>query len=584
MSAPWGTWLDALSALAMRALRRPERVLSVLAALAPMADVGPVDLAEVRLALTPRLTELVVPAAGPRYGRVLIAPIEAARGLSFDVVFVPGLAERMFPQKLVEDPLLLDAARVRAGLELETRDDRLAEERLALRLAIGAASRRVILSYPRIDLDQGRPRVPSFYGLEVLAAAEGALPGFDELGQRADVTGSARIGWPAPAEPLDAIDDAEHDLAVLERLMHVPSAARGAAHYLLGANPHLARALRTRARRWTLMPWKPADGLIVSTAEARAALAAHAPSMRSFSPTALEQLAVCPLKFALRTIVRLEPREAPEPIQTLGALERGSLIHEVQFELLASLRESGGLPVRATNLAAARARLDDVLDRVASRYRDELAPAIERVWVDGIASIRADLREWLRRTADDIEWTPRRFELAFGLAEKDGRDEASVDDAVDLGIGIALRGSIDLVEERIDGALRATDHKTGKARVERGAVIAGGTSLQPVLYALVLERLFERSSVAGGRLDYCTARGDFQSVMVPLDEAARAAAKVVADTLAQHIAEGFFPAAPQKGACQYCDYRAVCGPYEEQRVKKKDRARLVQLTRLRETP
>ncbi len=578
-SASWGTWLDALTSLATRSLRRPSRVLAILAALSPMAEVGPVALDEVRLVLTPRLTELVAVPTSSRYGRVLVAPIDAARGLAFDVVFVPGLAERMFPQKLVEDPLLLDSARARLP-ELETRIDRLADERLALRLAIGAASRRVVLSYPRIDLDQARPRVPSFYGLEVLAAAEGKLPGFDELGQRADVTGAARIGWPAPARALDAIDEAEHDLALLSELFKTPTI--GAARYLLGSNAHLARALRARGRRW-LSPWRPADGFIASTPEARAVLEANALHARSFSPTALEQLAACPLRFAYRTIVKLSPRELPEPIQALGALERGSLVHEVQFELLGELRVAGDLPVRAANLDAARATLDSVIDRVAARYRDELAPAIERVWVDGIASLRADLREWLRRMAEDVGWTPHRFELAFGLAEKSGRDPASVDTPVELDIGLVLRGSIDLVELRADGAMRATDHKTGKARVERGSLIAGGTSLQPVLYALVLERLFPGTPVAGGRLAYCTTRGEFRDVDVALDDDARTAAQLVADTLAHHVKTGFFPAAPQKGACEYCDYRPVCGPYEEQRVRKKDRAQLLQLTRLRET-
>jgi ATP-dependent helicase/nuclease subunit B len=583
--ALWGEWLDRLSALATRALRRPERVLAVLAALAPMNDVGPVDLREVELVLHSRLTELIVPPKGRRHGRVLVAPIDAARGLAFDVVFVPGLAERMFPQKIGEDPLLLDDERLRLGLGLEDRDDRVAEERLALRLAVGAARRRLVLSFPRIDLEQGRPRVPSFYGLEVLEAAEGALPGFDELARRADVTGAARIGWPAPANPIDAIDEAEHDLALLDGLFRSTAPApTGAAHYLLATNPHLARALRSRARRWEVSAWKPADGFIVSTPEARVALAAHAPSVRSFSPTALEQLSACPLRFAFRTIVRLEPRELPEPIEALGALERGSLVHEVQFELLGELRTASQLPVRPENLDAARSRLDDALDRVAARYRDELFPAIDRVWNDGIASIRADLREWLRRMAEDLEWMPRRFELAFGLEGREGRDPASVDEPVELEIGLALRGSIDLVEQSTGGALRATDHKTGKARVERGAVIAGGKSLQPVLYALVLEKLFPGSVVAGGRLDYCTTRGDFQEVMVPLHGDARSAARVVAETLAYHVEQGFFPAAPAKDECKYCDFRPICGPYEERRTKRKQREPLAQLQRLRETP
>ena len=38
------------------------------------------------------------------------------------------------------------------------------------------------------------------------------------------------------------------------------------------------------------------------------------------------------------------------------------------------------------------------------------------------------------------------------------------------------------------------------------------------------------------------------------------------------IASGFLPPAPEKDACRYCNYRLVCGPYEEQRFSRyKDR-------------
>src|SRR5205807_2930209 len=95
--ATWGEWLDPLTALATRALREPARVLSLLAELAPMAPVGPVSLAEVRLVLGRRLTELAVPPSGRRHGRVYVGRVGSARGLSFDVVFVPGLADELFP-------------------------------------------------------------------------------------------------------------------------------------------------------------------------------------------------------------------------------------------------------------------------------------------------------------------------------------------------------------------------------------------------------------------------------------------------------------------------------------------------------
>jgi hypothetical protein len=247
-SVNWGGWLDQLSALATRALKYP-RVLSVLAELAPMAPVGPVALDEVLLVLEPLLLQVAVPPLSQRYGKVLVAPIESARGMSFDAVFVPGLAEKMFPRKIVEEPLLLDAVRERIG-GLATNLNRLEEERLALALVAGAAQQRICFSYSRLDLDQARPRVPSFYGLEALRAAEGVLPDFAELARRAETATNARLGWPAPTSPGDAIDEAEYDLALLNRLEANAQGSPGAARHLVTANPFLARALRTRYQRW----------------------------------------------------------------------------------------------------------------------------------------------------------------------------------------------------------------------------------------------------------------------------------------------------------------------------------------------
>jgi ATP-dependent helicase/nuclease subunit B len=190
-SAHWGEWLDQLSALATRALRQPDRVLSVLSELAPMASVGPVTLEEVLSVLSDLLLEAAVPPPAQRYGRVFVGPVEAARGLSFEAAFVPGLAEKLFPHRIVEEPMLLDAARERLDAGLATNEDRLARERLALALAAGAAERRLFLSYPRLDLGNGRARVPSFYTLEAVRAAEGRLPDFAELARRAETVTSA---------------------------------------------------------------------------------------------------------------------------------------------------------------------------------------------------------------------------------------------------------------------------------------------------------------------------------------------------------------------------------------------------------
>ena len=583
-SAPWGEWLAWLRSLVELAVRDAEPVLAALSELEPMGPVGPVGLDEVRTVLADRLGHLERPPARRRYGAVFVAPPGYVRGMTFDVVLVPGLAERIFPKKLTEDPILADRLRAAISPMLKRQEERVAAERLALRLAAGAASERATFTYARVDLDQGRPRVPSFYALEVLRAAEGRLPGFDELARRASCEQAARLGWPAPRTPEEAIDDAEFDLALLERLLdRDPEATVGAAHYLLGANEHLARALRARARRW-LRRWTSADGLVDPEPAAVAALARHQIAARSYSPTALQNFAACPYRFLLQAVFRLQPREDAEAIEVIDPLTRGSLTHEMQYEVLSLLRERGLLPVTGENLEAALGELDGIVERVAERWYDELCPAIDRVWKDGIDAIRADLREWLRLAAEERQgWCPERFELAFGLSERAQADPASTPDPVALEGGLNLRGSIDLVERNGNGTLRVTDYKTGRVRAESSLVIGGGKILQPVLYALAAERILG-APVESGRLYYCTAAGGYEERVVAMNDAARAGYQAFVRTFDEALKSGFLPAAPDVDECRWCDYRRVCGPYEERRVRLKPASRLEALAKLRKMP
>jgi RecB family exonuclease len=584
-SAKWGEWLATLTALTNLAIRDREPVLASLAELEPMAPVGPIGLDEVRMVLAERLGRLTRRPSRRRYGAVYVGPAEEARGPSFEVVFIPGLAERLFPQKLIEDPILSDRARKALAADLVVQDDRRINERLALKLAVGAAESAVVLSYPRIDIDQGRPRVPSFYALEATRAAEGTLRGFEELGRIAARVRELRLGWPAPDNPAEAIDNAEFDLALLDKLVdEQPERTIGTANYLLSsqhANPHLARALRARARRW-LRRWTPNDGLVDPDDAAKAALLKHSFDRRPFSPTALQKFAECPYRFLLYAIMKLEPREEPEPIETIDPLVRGAMFHEVQFEVLSALRAQGALPVTADNLAAALQMVDEKLRRVAERHREELAPAIDRVWDDGIASISADLSEWLRRAAERRDgWRPDRFELSFGLKDRDQADPASSADPVAIAGGLKLRGSIDLVErDPARARLRITDHKTGKVRAERGVVVGGGRVLQPLLYAMAAEKLLAEP-VDSGRLYYCTLAGGFEEREVELNDSAREALAGTIGAIGEAIEGGFLPAAPDVRECAWCDYRMLCGPYEQRRSAMKPAARLAKLGKLR---
>jgi len=582
-AATWGEWLDVFTHVAPRVLRAPAHVLRVLADLRPMADVGPIELDEARRVLAERLLTLDSEPPARRFGRVFVGTPQQVRGRSFRIVFVPGLAERMFPQKPLEDPLLLDELRSAADASLRTQSHRLAGERLLLHLAVGAASERVYVSYPRMELAEARARVPSFYALDVMRAATGRIPDYEWLEERARAAGSATLAWPAPAHAEEAIDDLEHDLAVLRRLLDERDRdrVRGHGHYLLKLNECLRRSVIDRWARGETR-WSVHDGLIRVTGDTQAILASQRLTARPFSLSALQRFSVCPYQFLLAAIYRLQPLEQPEPLQRMDPLTRGSLFHEIQARFLRALAEQGRLPVTGHTVVEAREVLDEAIELVATQAYDELAPAVDRVWHDEIASIRRDLHGWLPYLArDGGDWHPRHFEFAFGQVPGE-RDKASVRDEVTIEGGFCLRGAVDLIEEhRSTGTLRVTDHKTGRRpdRLDR-VIVGGGAVLQPVLYGMAVETALGRS-VSIGRLFYCTAAGSYTEHPIPVNERTRAAGLEVLHVIDRAIAAGFLAAAPAEEACGRCDFRPVCGPDVFRRVGRKPQDRLADLLALR---
>jgi len=588
--APWAEWLDRFERLAPRVLVRPDRVLRVLADLRPMGAIGPVTLEEASRVLADRLASIEAEPPARRYGRVFVASPAQLRGRSFDVVFVPSLAERMFPQKPREDPLLLDDARAVLGAGLASQADRAELEKLQLRLAIGAAARRLYVSFPTVEIGEGRPRVPSLYALEVWRAMTGRVPGGDELQQLAARVSRATLAWPAPADRGEAIDALEHDLATLRALVDEPDhRARGRAHYILQLNDCLQRSVRERFMR-ARRTWSHWDGITAATDRIAPILARERLGARRYSLSALQKYAVCPYQFLLSAIYRLRPPDDLDPLQRMDPLTRGSLFHAVQTAFYRRLKADGALPVTDGNRDAALRVLDESMERIARDEYERLAPAIDRVWRDEIATIRRDLRLWV----DDIaraggEWVPIHFEWAFGMKDSRelaaDRDPDSRPDPVVIDARFQLHGSIDLIEEHTaTRALRVTDHKTGKYRGKDHMIVGGGESLQPVLYSLALEQATGRP-VAEGRLYYATTAGGYRDARIPLSPTARRVGVEVLEIIDRAIERGFLAPAPKEKACTWCDYRAVCGPTAERRIGRyKTQEPLADLIELRRKP
>jgi len=91
-------------------------------------------------------------------------------------------------------------------------------------------------------------------------------------------------------------------------------------------------------------------------------------------------------------------------------------------------------------------------------------------------------------------------------------------------------------------------------------------------------------TVTAGRLYYCTQAGGFSSHAVQLDPIARKTALHALEIVDRGVELAFLAAAPGAGACTYCDYRMVCGPFEERRAGKKNKGAVADLLALRDLP
>ena len=465
--------------------------------------------------------------------------------------------------------------------DLATDDDRVAAERLQLRLATGAATQALVASYASMETAQARPRVPSFYAIDLQRAVTGHVPGYEALIRDAQQRSGARLAWPAPQDPATAIDAAEHDLSVLQKYLRgtEPDIA-GRARYLFDLNPALRRSLLARHLRFT-RAWTPHDGLVAPPE----VLASHRLNARAYSASALQRFATCPYQFYLSTVLRLEPRQEAMPLTLLDPLTRGSMVHEMLAEIMRELIASASVPLTDDRLSAAQEVADAIVTRIAAEYEDRLTPPILRVWQDAVAAIRRDVHEWVRRLpGDGMQWTPTGVEIGVGFTGGFGRDQASLREEAILPDGTRLHGVVDLLERGEGDQWRITDYKTGKYRLSDNVVVNGGRTLQPILYAMAVEAAFG-GRVTASRLYYCTDDGGYEdhpwAISGATGEETRKAGLEVLAIVDHAIQEGRLPAAPGKDACMWCDFAAVCGPSSQHVPGRKDRRPLAELTQLR---
>lgn len=483
---------------------------------------------------------------------VLIGPAWMATGVEFDEVWVVGLSEGTFPSRQRDDSLLPDRERASTGV-LALRSDRTGHEHrqfLAALASVGPNGTAHLLR-PRGDLRRSDERAPSRWLVDVVRERLGRAVQAPELETLHEpwlrhvpsfAGGVLACPFPATGQEFDLRDLVEH----LERTGDVqdhPAVASGA--LTPGAMLQQGRNSTTFSRF---------DGNLGAVDLPRLTSSA-----RPTSATALETWARCPQQYFMRYLLRVDPLDAPEQRLRIDPISKGSLVHAILERFVQARIDAASGDHSLGWTRADRALLHDIAS-------EEFAAANRRgitgqplYWRRDQVLLRRDLDEFLTRDTErrhDQRLAPLATELGFGLG---GTPPIHV--TLPSGDRMALRGSIDLVDESDNGSLVLVDYKTGRdTKLTPDAPHKGGTKLQLVLYALAAREVLDRPGVAITSLYWhITARSRYRQIGYEVTQEIENMTLGAVQLIVDNIHEGVFPQHPEETtrtqfvSCHYCD-------------------------------
>ncbi len=485
---------------------------------------------------------------------VYVGALHSAIGMTWDIVYVVGAAERSLPQVGQEDPLLSDQLRERASLPVSR--DHLRRERSDFLAALHAAPQRII-SYPRADVRDQQARLPSRWLLESATSLNGGEPIYASKIGEADsqvVSATPSFERAIVSAPM-AGDVQEYDL----RSIRLASDVRR--HFLTDEVSLLSRGFARHAARRSarFTRW---DGLI----EQGAAQAAGQPH----SAGALQDWAACPHRYFLGRVLGIEERAELRDSLQISALDKGSLVHDILDRFF---REIGSGPEPGSEWSESeRARLMEIAEEELDEAHERGLTGRDLLWQRDRRRILADLETLLDEDAQQRATLQVRqvgSEVSFGsrMLDSQGAPTLTLED----GSRLELRGKIDRVDRSDDGRLLVViDYKTGsefprQQDLDRDPVVRGKVLQLPV-YAHALREIEDLNDDALVRSGYwfITERGGFRFNQVTWDSERTDRFRDTVNLIVGEVRAGTFPQHPgtddrsRDNNCTYCSFNEVC--------------------------
>ncbi len=218
-----------------------------------------------------------------------------------------------------------------------------------------------------------------------------------------------------------------------------------------------------------------------------------------YSITELETYAKCPFQYYVDKVLQYRVQEDAEEDEP-STLEKGSLIHEVLFEFYNNRRKNGDPPIAQCaeeDFEIAQQQLDDVLDRIAGKRRNERGNINEDnlFWNTEINKQRVALHKWLDAERKyDLSIAPGYFEVSFGRTRGDSSEELSQSEPICIG-GVNMVGKIDRIDVGA-GCFNVIDYKTGSSSIKMPDILEG-RSIQLPIYLQIAQQLLEQNGGTG---------------------------------------------------------------------------------------
>jgi RecB family exonuclease len=530
---------------------------------------------KLRSALADAITSRMCPVGSFQRSGVNLLSTSAARGLRFPLVIIPGLGEGRFPARLRQDPLLLDAERLRLG-RLPIKSKRMDEEKLLFDMAARSAEKRLVLMTSRLDESSDRERIPSQFFLRAASAVQGRAITIRDLAH-GSLAGfrSVSLDNPAPEGNQIPVDEGEIRL----RIITEDRKSSGAALRLLALlDPmRLSRPLEFDHARW-IPRLTEFDGFISDPSLTQWTAQKLGISAGQVSASRIEEYAKCPYLFFLKRAMNLQGWEEQGRVEGMDPLDRGVAVHSILEKFLLDFGEEVFQSDAPALWRTLEAMAREILEASRPAGMPELLWDIER---DALISM---LQGWLNYELGraDSEMRVVRLEQVFGQFSHEEKFPAY---KLEAGRHLfQFRGRIDRVDLSRDGkCARVVDYKTGNlpepmANKSTRSPLMSGERIQLLIYTGALSVLsgFEGvESIEGEYLHLQPKNG----LTVPCDfteaelQKARQALPDILEMIGDGIENGVFFARTKgrirpSGHCDYCDYLPICG---KDRVRREER-------------